>query len=489
MKKKLIQLGLILAVGVMGIPAAHALGPRVTKVTPYAGIPKYAHMNETYQGELTAGAWGIEAADHSIVGKTVISAIIESSGKAVDKTVGLVVGPGKLKFIAAVAIQAGLLLGQGYFEDWLEQQSLQLLSTNPVSVGDPAQAETLYPNGIAVGHEAEAQVSGVWVDEGAPGMGPWYSEYAGSWKNYVRVIAPLGQGAQWCYNNGYTASSGGNNLNWSSTYWGHREKTTYNSPVGWVTNDCCYYVVHSAVDPYVHPISEMIEQGVIPPLSEEEMRARIEAAYGVPAQVPLTSQLAQGSLAAVAPSVNSANANWPAAAPNYSTGALSSSQGSTVQQALDDSISEDQTAEVTEGGERQSGDTDWEYTPEEMARAQYDMDKKLEEERKAEYDNVGVTALGDPSVPEPPEKQSITETLEDFVSGQQSGGIIALLDSAKEINSSGGTCSMSVDLGEWGAVDFSFCEWESHLSAFGNMLVMLCSLGWLLWFFMGRGDA
>lgn len=489
--KKLILLGLILAAVTVGIPAAYALGPRVTRVTPYSGIPKYAHMNETYQGELVAGAWGIETADHGVIGRSVLSQIIESSGKAIDKTVGLVVGPGKLKYVAAVAIQAGLLLGQDYFAQWLQQQALQLTSSNPVQIIDPSEAQTTYPNGLDPAYLSEAQVSGIWVDATGLGVGSFSSVYSNTFYNYVRVIAPLGEGAQWCIDHGYPGSSGGVNLGWSTTYWSHRENIRTDVPTtGKTTNDVCMFAVNGAVGPNVHPLNEMIHVGVAEPLTEEEMRSRIEAAFGVPAQAELTNKLAQGSMAAVAPSVNSANKSWPAAAPSYSGTALSPSQGSTVQQALDDSITDTQKAELNEGAQRQAGDSDWEYTPEEMAAAQYQMDKKLDEERKAEYDSYNNATPSYDTNMNTPEKDLLTPKLNSFmafITGESSP--ISTLQSAGDVTISGGSCVIDADLGDWGTMHFSFCEWGSSVETLGSVMLMMCSFLWLAWFFMGRGDA
>lgn len=473
MKKMFILLGLIVTVVTAGIPVAHALGPRVTRVTPYSGIPKYAHMNEVYTGELTAGAWGIESSSHGVIGKSVISAIIESTGKAVDKTVGLAVGPAKLKMIAAVAVQAGLLVGMDYFGDWLQNHGWEWFE-NQVQ---EATVEPDLPSGavywVLEENYASAGIGNLtWERPGWPGQSLHIETFMLTHGGCMSAGYSINQ---------YSISTFGG---WNTSAWAmfQREGIGPGKNVA-----CCVYPTSQGGQSWLLEVNGQNFPGGHEPVAEADVQTAVQT--DLEANDETAKKIAQGAMAAVAPSVNSANTNWPAAAADYSSTPIGSTAGSTVQTALDESISEDQTSEVTEGGSRTASDTDWEYTPEEMARAQYDMDKQLDKDRRAEYDNQSVTALGDPDEPAPPDKDSITEKLESFVDGISTGGVMSYLDSMKDTQLSEANCAFSVDCGEWGIVEFTFCPWQGPLSTLGTIMLGFCTFIWTMWFFMGRGDA
>ena len=462
--RKLMLAGLIFGVVVAGIGTVDAAGPRVTRVTPYSGIPKYAHMGETYQGELTAGAFGIESADHGVIGKSSIASIV--GGEVVEKAVGLAVGPSKLKYIAAVAIQAGMLVGMDYFGDWLSQNTWQY-SDGQILAPDPNQLAyyTLPEGGAGIGSTSYCEIAH-WVLDSVLALGaacPYNSGDYGSWSGWARFDMFGWNGSLW-------------EICWS------RQGQDYSC-------GSLRGIYKFSVRPKNSNDQLTYHEGGVAPRTDEEVRASLEELFN--GSTETGSKMKQGAMAAVAPSVNSANRAGVTSEPSYAGTGLTQAQGTTVQQNLDDSVTEDQTAEVEEGGQRKaSGEADWEYTPEEMADAQFIKDQELDSLRKAEYDSYANTTASYDSGIETPDKDSLTSKLEGFMGFMQgSGSPISSLAAIGEVQSSGGSCVIQADLGNWGNIDFSFCEWGGSIESLGTIMLMMCGFLWMAWFFMGRGDA
>jgi len=135
--------------------------------------------------------------------------------------------------------------------------------------------------------------------------------------------------------------------------------------------------------------------------------------------------------------------------------------------------------------------TDWEYTPEQMASAQYTKDKQLSGEEYEDYvDNVddNITSEDD-NYTLPEVETTVTETLtwyQNYVNGLPFIGWIT--DQVPEVGTGNAVITLPIP-DAWGSdlqVDFS--EYEDHLDWLGSALYAITWLGCMLWLIKGRGD-
>lgn len=492
MKKMIVILILMVMLGWDGVVlgASYPTGQATVRtLTPFNGIPKYSGLGQQYVNEWSAARWGVATTAGELAVNAGIGLIESGTLKTAAKTTSLIVSRANCASMVAVALQSGLLVGTYFLNDWLQEMDWTLdEQTGVVMKDDPASSPYYRPSSQAQGVGQVA--SGCFAPyQGGPtnrkSEGNTFCESSTACTSAAQAYASSKGGTYMAWGNFETWFT-----NWNTTYWGGGQ-VMYAVPGGNGCGGTYAYKGFTGPKTGYWQMVEYVEGGKIP-VTEADMEDGWQDSHEGESQN--AEAMRQSAFAALAPYVNESNKNWPVdrispgGAPAGSP-QLTQAQQNKIQQAIDDSITSDDNATLQNPGAGQVGDGDWEYTPEQMAQAQYEKDKQLDGEQKADYESYGVEALGAPEEPSPPEKQSITETLEGFIEGQETSGILSILDSAKEINSSGGVCSMGVDLGDWGTLEFSFCEWETQLNAFGNMLVMLCSLGWLLWFFMGRGDA
>jgi len=325
--KKLILLGLILA-GLfarnpVGWCAAYPTGQAtVSLVTPFNYIAKYSGIGQTYLNEwVNRAAWGIPLDATSFASRATIGGINSTSGNVATKAVTLVVGKSAGASLAAVAVQAGLMVGAVYFGEWLEQETLEWM-TEPPQVVDPTNVElppeippgTLYwwdgTSGMGVGstHCGPPQLTNTYQVKG------FYTSYSAA-----QSACTAAKGSECGYGNL-------SNYNYCGGSWSGWSCMTYNTGYGTPYSDYVY-----TTDPNKHPhIVSTSELGTPQPLTAEEMKDRIEAAFnsGVPAKQQNAMEMAQGGLAAVAPYINEANKDFPTnhnTAPSGSPAAAGSS--------------------------------------------------------------------------------------------------------------------------------------------------------------------
>lgn len=486
-----ILLGVIVGVAAVMVPVGMAAKyptgqATVHLVTPFDGIAKYSGVSQEYLNEfLTGRRWGIELDTSSWTTKANVGAISQTTGKVASKATTLVVPKAASATLAAVAIQAGLMIGASYFGDWLQEETLALWG-DPPQVVDPTHVEL--PPEIP----AEAQY---WWDGtsgggvGATSCGPPKLldslQVVGFYLSYqaAQSACTAAKGAECGYGNLSTYSyCGGTWVGWNSVM--NPNGGGANDYV-WPTTDVAFKQAH---------IVSTTELGTPIPLSIEEMAERIEAAFdsGVPARQDRAMEMTQGAMARLAPYVNEANKNFPVEYNPSPAGSpvITPTQYQAVQDALDSTIDPSDADEVEDQESTATGDTDWEYTPQEMAEAQHQKDRELDEERKRQYDAYGhTTPTYDTSV-EMPQKASLTQKIEEFLSSMRGDeGVLGVLETAGTVTTTGELCVISADMGEWGTMDFSFCEWESQIDNLGSIMLMCCSFLWLVWFFQGRGDA
>lgn len=204
-------------------------------------------------------------------------------------------------------------------------------------------------------------------------------------------------------------------------------------------------------------------------------------------------KVANAAVGVLAPYLNKSNQYFPevdpAPAGDPPAPGLTEAQMAEIQAALNAAITAADKSAVEQGDSpKEVGSGDWEYTPEQHAEAQYQKDKQLDGEQKADYQALDVQAAPPETAPGTPEKRSLTAVLDQFYGGAEQTAIYGKLQALKDVTYTNPSCSFVADLGDWGQVTFSMCEWQTSLNVLGSLMVMACGFLWVLWFFMGRGD-
>lgn len=488
--KKLILAGSIFVLMMAGMREGMAANyptgqATVTLVTPFNGIAKYSSVGQQYVNELSAGAgWGLPLDAVKWSTRANIGAINSTTGNALSKATTLVVGKAASASLVAVAIQAGLLVGATYFGDWLEEETLELWG-DPLQVVDPTQVELPpeIPEGATVWWDG---TSGYGV--GATYCGPPTLVSPFQVRGFYTSIAAAEAACQAAKG----SACGTGNL-WNYSYcgagWEGWGSLGYNTGYHTTWND---FVYTNNTEAHAHIVSTA-ELGTPVPLTPEEMRDRIEAAFdsGMPARQSRAMQMSQGAMAALAPYINESNRDFPVSHNPTPSGtpSLTAVQIAEAQNAIDDSIDTSDAEQVEDQSASMSGETDWEYTPQELAKAQNDYDKQLDRERKAEYDTYENTVPDYNATIVEPEKEPIRDKLDTFRETLEGEGIVAALAALGEVKTGSASCTLQADLGQWGNIEFSFCEWSDEVTALGVVMLGFCTFLWAAWFFMGRGDA
>lgn len=203
--------------------------------------------------------------------------------------------------------------------------------------------------------------------------------------------------------------------------------------------------------------------------------------------------------------VGNANRQWPGTVPEsggYSP--LSDAQGATVQQAFNDAVDAkakenlqeraDENGTMVPGGavEGPAG-SDWEYTPEQIAAAQYTKDMEREgaylTEWGAEKPDDGNDSTIDAGAYTLPERRDLAGVLNSFRSGISSLPIVSWANGVN-LTVTGASSIINLPIpAAWGSsITVDFADYENILDGMGNGLYALVGIASVLFLFRGRGD-
>lgn len=487
MVKKLILGGLIFSVAMMaGIPAgwcgSYPTGQAtVTKITPFNGVAKYYGLGQQYVNEYAAGEFGVAMANGSIATRGTIGAV-KSTGQARMLSSITTLPKAASASIAGIAIQAGLMIGAYYLDQYLEEMEWGYEDGHGYyDTNAPGELPENCPEGGTVCWDGQPLNYGATVGTmygPGPGNPPTaYSVVEGLFANYSQARA--------------ACASCTSIATYYLTGWQGFGSIAYQSGSGTAEDPLVrhYYYYAQDAQPHLVPINEMM--GLPPPLTSEEIAASIQATLDAhtPPDSHAVWNVAQGSLAQVAPYVNESNQDFPTNRDSGPMGNLTIENMGDIQDALDSGIDPGDAEQVEDQNATKTGETDWEYTPQELAKAQYDYNKQLDQERKVDYDSYENAEPGYNATMVTPEKASITEKLDTFKESLETGGMLQALGALSEVEVTSASCALQADLGDWGILEFSFCEWSDPVEALGVVMLSFCTFLWTVWFFMGRGDA
>lgn len=482
MKRTIIMMGIMMFMA--GIPAVWSAPyptgqATVTQVTPFNGIAKYYGLAQEYVNEYASGQWGIRLSSGEIATKATIGAVKSSGQTRVLSSIATLPKAASAS-IAGIAIQAGLMVGAYYLDEYLSELEWGYEEGHGYyDTNGQGELPANCPAGSTKCWDGEPLNGGATVGD----TGPCFSgEYAytvcegihGSWAD-CQAACP-----QCSSSFGHSPCAGWHGFGTVGYQTGSGE------PGDPLVKHFHAYAQES--QPHLVPVEELM--GLPPPLTSEEIAAAIQATLDAhtPPDSHAVWDIVEGALAQVAPYVNESNKDFPVSRNEGPLGSLSTENIGEIQDALDAGIDPSDAEQVEDQNATAAGDTDWEYTPDEMAKAQYNYDKQLDRERKAEYDTYENTVPDYNATITLPEKDSLTSKLENFMTSLTGSEIKEGLDTLKEVGISGGVCTMSVDLGDWGEMEFSFCEWENGIEALGAVMLAFSTFAWGIWFFMGRGD-
>jgi len=447
----------------------------VTLVTPFNGIAKYWGASQEYVNEIASRQWGTVLADTNLATSVKIGGISSTTGKVLTKTTTALVTKASRVSVAGVLVQAGLILGTTrvweFLEDWAtewweeinpETDKLRLMKPDPGS--------------------------GWTIDPAYTGSMSFCETASGS--NTLRVVILEGD-----VYNGATFGcavpfpANGWSVPCANNWWNQRtqaQTATGGSSCGTNTRTITHWI-----RPKNQTIKDLMQQGKTPvPRLEFEEKVLEGLASQDAAIKALNEQMAQVALAKSAAMVNEANKSFPDNF-NESGGSpqLTGEEIQEIMQRLLEGVSQGDQDEVTGGDPTpEPFGEDWEYTPEQMAAAQHRFDQALEAQRKSEFEAVIMPEVEPEAEPENPEKLSLSEAMQAKLDAMEDLTIWQQLQELKNQDFSGGVCSFDVDMGLYGIITFSLCEWEDALELLGAMMFAGMSLFWLMWIFHGRGD-
>lgn len=201
--------------------------------------------------------------------------------------------------------------------------------------------------------------------------------------------------------------------------------------------------------------------------------------------------------------VKEANKSWPQVVPDpagYSP--LTEGQGDTVQQAFNDAVDPNAKADLQDiadanGTGPAPGSTatqnDWEYTPEQMAAAQYTKDMERETayltDWQAEKPDDGNESTMDAGTYTLPERKDLPGVLDTFKSGISSLPIVSWANGVTlEVTGASSIINLPIPAAWGSAIQVDFADYENILDAMGNGLYALVGMASVLFLFRGRGD-
>jgi hypothetical protein len=376
-----------------------------------------------------------------------------------DKICRLVVGPGKLGVIVRIALAAGMLLAESdAVKDWVNRHGFRL--------------------GSGGGFEKKVP--------GAYGPSP-FSGTRGPNPDGISIVGyyPTGQAALDARN----AAGGccGNGAPGTTMYgWDNRWMLLYTrmadySHQGYVYANAAGWVELGA-DNWVAATNAEVETAV--QTDTQANPAPSDALKAVAAAINATQD-----------AIDAANQAWPqTAAVGQTYPGLTQDQGNALQQAYNESIPTEVKTDLATLTGADPGPyptpkqpEDWEYTPEQMAAAQYTQDKKLDTERQADYQSTAGSDGNMTEVEPPlPEKKSLTGVLNSFYGAVQSLPIISAFTGWHlEIEADS---HIHLPKSTWmggGTIDLDFADYGWVWEFMGGMLLALTTWRWTLWVFEG----
>lgn len=445
---------------VLQLPSGGTLSP---------GEPNYSYIKRLMQDQ------GLLPMAVAIPAKVAVEGTV---GK-VSKWAQLAVTSAPASVITKVAIEGTLLVGSVLLGEWVESKGWSIID-----------GLIHKPSGTG------AYIAGA----GSPGVGEMTFVYGGNTYNVflypnatAATEAAQAAGGQ-AFNYSYTTLT---NNGWSATYWG---KSAYNTRVPISGNPCTigYYLYPQNGASVVWQDSPAV--AVTGDEIEDEVKEDLDRTDDVE-QRELSWELAQEAVESVGPAVYEANQEWPNTVPDDAGyDPLTAGEGAEVQTALNDSIpaavKDDLGADGNSTTANYPVQRDWEYTPEQMAAAQLVMDKALDDYRYEQFvagggndDNGSDNSTG--GTYSVPDRKDLGGLLVSF------GTSMAALPVVSVVQNSGVTVDGAIsyidlpkpDIMGGGTVRVDFADYESWLIGFGNLLYAFVGFHWLMWLFMGRGDA
>lgn len=281
---------------------------------------------------------------------------------------------------------------------------------------------------------------------------------------------------------------------WDITKWQFSCAEQHLDPGNWHYSGCMAKPKTSAYAGYVEYV-----EGALVPVTDGEIQSTYQSDFAT--DESLSRAVGIDLVNWMGDVVDEANEEWPASVPKRVT-TVSGEQQDAIQETVNDAIDDQTKGELQESAD-QNGTTyppgsleagsDWEYTPEQMATAQYERDLQREAEwvtdwnaEKPDDGNTSELGAGDYTLPE---RKDLGGVLDTFKSSLDSLPIISWVNGV-ELEVSGASSVVSLPLPEaWGSsITVDFADYENILDMMGNGLYALVGMASILFLFRGRGD-
>jgi hypothetical protein len=395
------------------------------------------------------------------------------TGWGVSKFAGNALGP-----LVTIGLAAGGVLWSPVIEPWLQSHGWW------------------YDSGVY-----EAVWNGGWVAKPGVQIGPM--AWSITTNGYGTASVVIGYDLADCENRvhpaqGWTCNCTYVTPNWVSAGW----------PGGWGSNTCCFQNAHAVtvcMKPSSSPDSMVQHDTTTGVVANATIQTQFETDFGTDGS--LARQVGVALVNYLGGLVDNANRSWPDTVPEAGGYApLTDGQGATVQQAMNDALDAqaktqlqgiaDANGTSNPPGSQTGQNNDWEYTPEQIAAAQYIQNLALDDKRVADFDSGGGND----------DNGSDNNTAGSYTIGARSDlaalllsytNSMAALPVVSVVQNSGVTVTGAVSyidlplpaLLGGNSIHVNFADYESYLIGFGNLLYAFVGFHWLMWLFMGRGDA
>lgn len=338
--------------------------------------------------------------------------------------------------------------------------------------------------------------SGYVVSGSAQGAGASSYTYVSNY--HVGVSNNAGNCLALCQANGNGATYGTwnnsehNQGGWNATYWATSCYSSYTGGGGG------YFLCEYPKPGY---------ESYVTLNQETKSAATIQSAYqsDFVTDGSLARKLGEQIIAYLSPFVEEANKNWPGSVP--STGGyapLSDAQGSTVQQAFNDAIDPQAKTALQESADQNGTSSpagsvegpaakDWEYTPEQMAAAQYAKDLERESvyvtDWAAEKPDDGNGSTATAGTYTLPERKDLPGVLDTFKAALNNLPIISWASGVNlQVSGASSIVNLPIPAAWGGTITVDFADYESVLDAMGAGLYAIVGMAGVLFLFRGRGD-
>lgn len=451
-KKILILVGLIMAVGLARIAAEAAVYNPAGQALKVVAAVEDSLLDKV----IAATEIGVRS---QTTGKT-------ATGWGVARFAGSAIGP-----LLTIGLAVGGVAWSPYIEPWLVEKGW---------FWEDGQVRKNVQTGV---YE---------LAPGATGYGAmsWYSSYIAKTIN-VTGFRPYGTYIPGSIIHSSAMAQGG----WSSTIWAcYNQSSDFANP---------YNVLCKPGQTYASYVQLQTIHQAVP---EADLKSGFETSFQT--DQSNARAIAQALIDYLGPMVKEANKDWPGTVPKDSGYApMTASQGATVQQTMNDAIDPKAKAELQQyadangtsappGSNTGPAAQDWEYTPDQMAQAWRNQADSLDQAQyQAFADNGGGDDNGDDNITGGtftiPERQDLSAILVGYMTTVSGLPLVSAIQGSGVVLSNE---SSTVDLPKpefmgGGIISINFAQYEWFLVMMGNMLYTVVSLRWLIWLFMGRGDA